>query len=103
MTTSLNLKKGKGSTGIDLRWHSKAEYKQLSEPQKEELCKWKKSDDGKKATEEYKKARDAKWKVNSSGSGGGKLNNKKLRKAVVAALAKKRKRKRLTRLIRTLN
>ena len=89
--SSLNLKKGKGSTGVDLRWHSKAKYKQLSEPQKEELRKWKKSDDGKKATEEYKKARDAKRKMNSSGSGGGKLNNKKLRKAVAAALAKEKK------------
>ena len=88
--SSLNLKRGKGSTGVDLRWHSKAKYKKLSEPQKDELREWKRSDAGKKATEEYKKTRDAKRKANPSGHNAGKLNNKKLRKAVAAAIKKEK-------------
>ena len=88
--SSLHLKRGKGSTGVDLRWHSKGEYKKISEPQKDELHEWKRSDAGKKATEEYKKTCDAKHKVNPSGDNAGKPNDKKLRKTVAAAIKKEK-------------
>ena len=63
----------------------------LSEAQKNELRKWKKSDAGKKAANEYRKTRDAKRKENTTANSTGNLNTKKFRKAVAAVMAKEKK------------
>ena len=80
---SFNLKRGKGLTGVDLLRHHKDEFNKLSEPQKEELKKWKWSDDGTKATEIYTKTRCAKREGNASF---GKSNYKKFKKAIAAVI-----------------
>lgn len=38
------LKDGKGASGVNLRWHTKAEYNQLNDEQKLELKEWRKND-----------------------------------------------------------
>ena len=46
-------KPGRGNkTGVDLRWYDSAEWKRLSSEEQEELREWRKTNDGKKATEE---------------------------------------------------
>ena len=45
------LGKGSSATGVDLRWHTKAEYAKLNKAQRQELYKWQQSKDGKEAKE----------------------------------------------------
>ena len=45
--SDLRLKgKGQSKTGVDLRWHTKAEYKRLNKAQRQELYQWQQSKDG---------------------------------------------------------
>jgi hypothetical protein len=43
VSSSFGTKKGTGSSGVSLRYHTKAEYDKLPADQKEELCEWRKS------------------------------------------------------------
>ncbi len=53
--SAINFDAGRGSTGVDLRWHPKREFKNLSDAQRDELVTWMKTNDGKK---HLKKSRD---------------------------------------------
>ena len=70
-------------TGVDLRWNSRNEYRELTQEQKDELSEWQEMKDG-KAT--YK-AQKRKVSGTAGGKGGGKgrkKSNKKLRSQVSA-------------------
>lgn len=49
-------------TGVDLRWHTKKEYAQLSKEQKDELYQWQQTKQGKKAKADAKKKNQDKTK-----------------------------------------
>ena len=85
--SDVNIQRGKGKTGVDLRWHSFKEYKSLSKQQKDELSAWKRSPEGKKATDTYK----ANLKRSSSNPDGNQMSKKKFKKAVLAAAEAGRK------------
>jgi len=46
---------GRGSSGVDLRWHHPKEFKELSSEQKDELTQWQSSSEGKKTLDKSKK------------------------------------------------
>ncbi len=46
---------GRGKTGVDLRWHTRQEFRDLSNEQRDELMEWQNTSDGKKAIEKQKK------------------------------------------------
>lgn len=46
---------GRGKTGVDLRWHSRPEFRKLTDEQKDELREWQQTGDGKKAIAASKK------------------------------------------------
>ena len=58
---------GHESTGVDLHWHLKSDFKNISEEQCDELVKWMKSNHGKKA---LKKSCDAYFNKKCKNSGG---------------------------------
>ena len=51
---NIPMKKGRGKTGVDLRWHAPEEYKSLSNAQKAELGKWRKENNIKPPNKEGK-------------------------------------------------
>ena len=53
--SAIDFGAGRGSTGVDLRWHPRKEFKKLSDDQKDELTKWMKTQDGKKVIKESRK------------------------------------------------
>ncbi len=61
---------GRGSTGVDLRWHPKSEFKKLPKEQQKELNQWMSSADGKQKMAESRKAHEKKRKDNSPDKGG---------------------------------
>ena len=61
--SAIDFSAGRGSTGVDLRWHHPKEFKALPPDQKEELCTWQKSQDGKKILEKSKASADKKRKL----------------------------------------
>ena len=85
---------GRGSTGVDLRWYPNAEYKALSQDQRDELAAWRDTPAGVEAMKAAKKKRkEEQARKNGNGGGGGgkgkgKLNDKdrkKFHKAVKKA------------------
>ena len=46
--SDVNIKNGKGKTGVHFRWYKIKVYNALSEEQKDELCAWQRSVEGKK-------------------------------------------------------
>ena len=66
------------------------EYKRLSDEQTDELREWNKSDAGKKTSENYKKTRDVRRDYPSNEDVEIQHKTKKFRKAVAAAVNKKR-------------
>ena len=52
--SALNVKSGRGKTGVELRFHTTAEYHKLSPEQKKELADWRKTDAGRKTMAEQK-------------------------------------------------
>ena len=45
--SSVDFNSGRGDTGVDLRWHTPKEFKDLTQEQKDELVQWQRTDDGK--------------------------------------------------------
>jgi hypothetical protein len=62
--SAIDFSAGRGTTGVDLRWHPRREFKNLSDEQRDELTKWMKTNDGKKS---LKKSRDTFEKKRKSG------------------------------------
>ena len=84
--SAIDFKAGRGSTGVDLRWHPKKEFKSLTDEQRDELTTWMKTSEGRKF---LKKSRDTNaLKRKSDGNGNDKNNGnngnwkKKLKKAI---------------------
>lgn len=86
--SDVNIQRGKGKTGVDLRWHSFKEYKSLNKQQKDELSAWQRSPEGKKATDAYKATRKRSNPGNPEGS---QLSKKNFKKAVLAVVESDRK------------
>ena len=53
----INFKAGRGSTGVDLRWHPNNDFRKLPDDQKYELTIWFKTDEGKRARKTSNKKR----------------------------------------------
>jgi len=83
--SDVNIKNGKGKTGVDLRWHKFNEYKLLNREQKDELSSWQRSAEFKKATETYKANRQSSKRFSTS-DGNVDTNGKKFCKALAAAV-----------------
>ena len=66
---------GRGKTGVDLRWHTRKEFKDLTSDQKDELVEWQKTDAGKTAVKKQKEDGEKKRKAESGN--GWKKNFKK--------------------------
>jgi hypothetical protein len=79
--SEVTIQKGKGKTGVDLRWHKFHEYNKLNKEQKDELGSWQRSAEGKKASERYKGG-----KRSSTSDGNVNPNGKKFGSAVAAAV-----------------
>ena len=67
---------GRGSTGVDLRWHPKREFKNLSDEQRDELVKWMRTGEGKKHLQKSKDKSTNKRNREGGGNGGGNNSNK---------------------------
>jgi len=79
---------GRGQSGVDLRWHTRQEFRALSSDKKDELTAWQRSNDGKAA---IKKSRDSvdgnrNNRKRNGGEGGNKSDSetwkKKFKKAI---------------------
>jgi hypothetical protein len=80
--SEVTIQKGKGKTGVDLRWHKYNEYNKLNREQKDELGIWQRSAEGKKAKDKYKGG-----KRSYTNDGNINPNGKKFRGAVAAGVA----------------
>ena len=76
--SGLDFNAGRGSSGVDLRWHHPKEFKALSGDQKDELTTWQKTNEGKKILTKSREAADRKRKASGrpSGNGGTKGDGK---------------------------
>ena len=54
--SAIDFSAGRGSSGVDLRWHHPKEFKKLPAAQKEELTTWMKTQEGKKTMKASRKA-----------------------------------------------
>ncbi len=77
---------GRGKTGVDLRWHSRQEFRALSDEQKDELRNWQTSDEGKKVVAAAKKDSSGTKRKNDNNPGNNKNDGgswkKKFKKAL---------------------
>ncbi len=86
--SSIDFKAGRGSTGVDLRWHPKKEFRNLSDEQREELTTWMRTSEGKKFMKKSRDTNNAKRKRDGNGNGNDKQGNnggnwkKKFKKAI---------------------
>ncbi len=74
---NLNFNGSRGKTGVELRWHSKPQFKRLPEPQRKELLEWRATTGlSAKAQRQAKKAKKA------AAAGASNVSNAKARKAI---------------------
>ena len=74
---------GRGKTGVDLRWHTRKEFGELTSEQKDELIAWQKTKEGKKLVKEQRSdPQDNKRKSSGSAGPSEKTWRKKLKKAI---------------------
>lgn len=66
---------GRGQSGVDLRWHSRQEFRDLTPPQKDELTSWQNSSDGKKEMRKQRNDFHKKRKHEEANKSGGNGNN----------------------------
>jgi hypothetical protein len=53
--SSIDFSAGRGSTGVDLRWHPKKDFRALPDDQRTELVEWMKTNDGRKTIKASRK------------------------------------------------
>ena len=85
--SAVEMKQGTGTTGVELRYHSPADYIQLKDEQKKELKDWRTTAAGKAAMAKDKRSRGARP---PKGGSDATKSNKKLRKTVASILAEEK-------------
>ena len=80
----MNIKNGKGKTGVHFRWYKIKVYNALSEEQKDELCAWQRSAEGKRLLKSNNKQNDNSCKRPYEGRVN--QNSGKFKKALAAAV-----------------
>ena len=82
--SAIDFGAGRGTSGVDLRWHPKKEFMSLPVEQRDELSAWIKTNDGRKVIEQSRKTFKKKRKDTNGGSGRNKEGNwkKKFKKAM---------------------
>ncbi len=65
--SAIDFSAGRGSSGVDLRWHPHKEFKRLPEDQKNDLREWMKTQEGKKLAKQGRKAVATKCKTDKTG------------------------------------
>jgi len=83
--SAIDFAAGRGSTGVDLRWHPRKEFYDLSQDQKEELTAWQRSDEGRKVLKASRESALKKRKPDSDSNKSNKGNGtwkKKFKKAL---------------------
>jgi hypothetical protein len=79
--SAIDFSAGRGTTGVDLRWHPRKDFNKLPEDQKNELRAWTKTQEGKKALSKTRNSNKRKsegdGKPSPSGNGNAKSNWKK--------------------------
>jgi hypothetical protein len=74
---------GRGKTGVDLRWHTRKEFGELTGEQKDELIAWQKTKEGKKLVKEQRSdPQDNKRKSPGGANPSAKTWRKKLKRAI---------------------
>jgi hypothetical protein len=68
--SAIDFSAGRGTTGVDLRWHSRKEFSKLPEDHQNELRKWIKTQEGKKALKKARSNNKRKGEDNSKTTGG---------------------------------
>lgn len=80
--SAIDFSAGRGSTGVDLRWHPKSEFMKLNKDQRDELSKWLKTDDGQKHKKESLAMSNDSRKRKQEGNATGGNWKKKFKKAL---------------------
>ena len=83
--SAIDFAAGRGSTGVDLRWHPKKEFNDLSQDQKDELTAWQRSDEGRKVLKASRESALKKRKTDTDSNKSTKGNGtwkKKFKKAL---------------------
>lgn len=83
--SSIDFGAGRGSTGVDLRWHSREAFIKLPKEHKDELSEWLRTDEGKKVKKEAlsnKSNRDRKGNKRTGDDNSGGNWKKKFKKAL---------------------
>ena len=82
----IDFKAGRGSTGVDLWWHPKNDFRKFHDDQKDELMIWFKTDEGKrsmKTSNKKSKSNGYNRNTNKKYGGGGYGNwKKKFKKSI---------------------
>ena len=86
--SSVQLKQGKGKSGVEFRFHTEEEYRRLPAAQKKELYEWRRTEAGKKATAESKARSNKKQKGDGIEVSSTKALKKEVRKEVKVQLEK---------------
>ena len=66
--SAIDFNAGRGTSGVDLRWHPTCDFKKLPNDQKDELLQWMKTQEGKKQMRESRKSHLQKRKQNDKSS-----------------------------------
>ena len=77
--SAIDFASGRGDTGVDLRWHTPKEFKELNQDQRNELVNWQKTPDGKSRLKKSREEnRDSKRKgSNDSAQSNANVNKKR--------------------------
>ena len=89
--SSIQLKQGKGKSGVEFRFYTEEEYRRLPAAQKKELYKWRRTEAGKKTTAESKARSNKKSKGDGVEVSSAKALKKEVRKEVKVQLEKESK------------
>jgi hypothetical protein len=82
--SDVNIKNGKGKTGVDFHWYKWKDFQALNKEQKDELCAWQRSAEGKKSLKSNFKQNDNPRKRPYEGCVN--QNSVKFKKALAAAV-----------------
>ena len=84
--SAIDFSAGRGSSGVDLRWHPHKEFKKLPEDQKNELREWMQTQEGKKVMKQGRKAASSKRKADKDNKSDGDKSNGSWKKKMKRAM-----------------